>query len=135
MIIRPLQDGDTNFILSTWLRSHYASLQFYSSGTIIVPYPRDDVYFQGHQDKIKAVMALPGTRAMVCVAPDEPTQIMGWIVFDDETVHYCYVKAMYRRMGIGKRLVASASSASKYSHHTKHSKYINKGLQYDPYKF
>jgi hypothetical protein len=135
MILREHQDSDTNFVLSTWLRSFYEALKFYSSGTIVVPYPKDDIFFQGHQAKIKAIIMSPKTRVVVCVAPDDETQIMGWIAFDDECVHYCYVKHMYRKLGIGKRLIAEAKGASKYSHHTKYSKHINQGLQFDPYKF
>ncbi len=135
MKVRPMRDADLNFILSTWLKSYYDALKFYSSGTIRVPYPKDDIFFQGHQARIKALLLSPKTECMVCVAPDEDTQILGWIVFDAETLHYCFVKHYFRQMGIAKKLKESVKTATKYSHHTTRAKYVNHGLTYDPYKF
>lgn len=135
MNIRPLRESDMNLVLSTWLKSFYEALKYYSGGSIRVPYPRDDIFFQGHQAKIKALLLTPSVKCMVCVAPDEDNQILGWTVYDHETVHYVYVKHFVRKMGIGKKLRECAGTALKYSHHTKHSRYLNKGLTYDPYRF
>lgn len=133
--IRPMRDSDLNFILSTWLKSYYDALKFYSSGTIRVPFPKDDVFFQGHQAKIKSLLLSAKTECLVSVAPDDDNQILAWIVFDPECLHYCFVKHVFRQMGIGKSLMAHVKTATRYSHHTTRAKHINEGLLYDPYKF
>lgn len=136
MNIRPMGDSDLNFVLSTWLKSYYEALKFYASGSVRVPYPKDDVFFQGHQAKIKALLLNPNTHCLVCVAPDDNDQIIGWLVYDRSTLHYCYVKHVFRNLGAGKKLKAAMTApVALYSHHTKFSKHLNQGLTYDPYKF
>lgn len=133
MNIRPMRDTDLNLVLSTWLRSYYDALKFYSSGTIRVPYPKDDIFFQGHQDRIKHL--LKTAQCLVCVAPDEDNQIIGYVVFDEDTIHFCYVKHVFRKMGVGKKLMAETGKPHFFSHYTKFAKYLNHGLIYNPYTF
>lgn len=131
MKIRSMLDSDVNFILSTWLKSYYEELR--RNGAKGVQYPKDDVFFQGHQDKIKDI--LKRAKCEICTAPDDDNQIIGWVVYDPSSIHYCYVKQIYRKMGVAKALVSRALTARSYSHHTKYTRFIIKGLQYDPYKF
>ena len=133
MNIRPLNpdnESERNFILSTWLESYYDELK--NHGFKGVMYPKDDVFFKGHQYAIKKTLGK--SKALICTAPDDDNQILGSVVFDDMAIHYCYVKQPFRKFGIAKKL-CSESSAKLYSHHTKYSRYINKGLTFDPYKF
>lgn len=130
MKIRPMREGDVNFILSTWLRSYYEELKRY--GQKGCPYPKDDVFFQGHQERIKE--HLPKMTVMVCVAPDDENQILGWSAHLNGCLQYVYVKHFVRKMGIAKALMKSCSF-DRYSHHTRFSKHICKGLTYDPYRF
>lgn len=130
MKIRPMIDGDVNFILSTWLKSYYEALRHY--GAKGCPYPKDDVFFQGHQEAIKDT--LKTSQALVCVAPDDDNQIIGYAVLNGNCAHYVYVKQVFRQMGVAKALLKDAKLTS-YSHHTRHARHINKGLTYDPYKF
>lgn len=131
MKIRPMLEADVNFILSTWLRSYYDELK--RNGTKGVIYPKDDVFFQGHQERIKNL--LKSAKCEVCTAPDDDNQIIGWVTFDNYAVHYCYVKQVFRKMGVAKALISRALTARSYSHHTRFTRYVNKGLIYDPYKF
>lgn len=130
MKIRPMREGDVNFILSTWLKSYYEELR--RNGHKGVVYPKDDIFFQGHQGRIK--QHLPSMTVMVCTPPDDENQIIGWLAGDQSALHYVYVKQVFREMGVAKALMNSCSFKS-YSHHTRFSKYLNRGLQYDPYKF
>lgn len=141
MNIRPMREGDVNFVISTWLKSYYEALKWYASGSIRVPYPKDDVFFKGHQLKIKKHLediqsaVNNGTKCSICVAPDEDNQIIGWIVYDKDAIHYCYVKHVFRKMGVGRALVKLAGNTKSYSHHTKYSRYLNSSLEFNPYKF
>jgi hypothetical protein len=133
MNIRPLRDGDVNFILSTWLKSYYDALTTFSKRAQAKIAPPNEIFFKEHQEKIKA--ELLKSKCLVCVAPDEENQIIGYIVFDGDCLHYCYVKQVFRKMGVAKALSAKAQSLKHYSHHTPYSKYVNKGLVFNPYKF
>ena len=137
MKIRPMREGDVNFILSTWLRSYYEELR--RNGNKGVAYPKDDVFFHGHQALIKVRLgdAQESGQALVCVAPDDENQIIGWMISLGECLHYIYVKQVFRQMGVAKALLNAPGPVpvKNYSHHTKYSKYLNKGLTYDPYKF
>ena len=141
MKIRPARDTDMNLVLSTWMSSVFSCYEHYAGrihGTdrkSIRPFPSKGVFFEGHQLKIKALLLSPKTECLVCVAPDDDNQIIGWIVFDPDTVHYCYVKHVFRKYGAAKALMKMPKTAKFYSHHTTHSKYINQGLTFDPYKF
>lgn len=131
MKLRSMIEGDINFVLSTWLKSYYEELKRNGSKGVI--YPKDDVFFQGHQSRIKEV--LKTSECLVCVAPDEDNQIIGWIVFDKDAIHYCYVKQVFRKMGVARELQKQAIQPRSYSHHTRFSRYLNKGLTYNPYSF
>lgn len=131
MKIRPMLESDVNFVLSTWLKSYYEEMRRNGSKGVI--YPKDDVFFQGHQERIKDI--LKTAKAEICTAPDDDNQIIGWVVYDLNSIHYCYVKQVFRKMGVAKALISRALTARSYSHHTKYTKFINKGLKYDPYKF
>lgn len=123
-------ESDVNFVLATWLKSFYEELK--RNGTKGVIYPKDDVFFQGHQAKIKDV--LNRSKCLICTTEEDQDQICGWIVFDQDTIHFCYVKNPLRKFGVAKKLISQAS-AKFYSHHTKYSRYLNAGLTYDPYRF
>jgi hypothetical protein len=130
MITRPAVESDINFILSTWLKSYYEELK--RNGNKGVIYPKDDVFFQGHQQWIKR--ALSRSTALICTTEEDQNQIVGWIVYEDDTVHYVYVKNPLRKFGVAKLLLSKAKPKS-YSHHTKYARFLNQGLVYDPYKF
>lgn len=131
MKIRSMLDSDVNFILSTWLKSYYEELKRHGLKGVI--YPKDDIFFQGHQERIKEL--LKTASCDICTAPDDDHQIIGWIVYDKDSIHYAYVKQVFRKMGVAKALISRALTARSYSHHTKYTRHINKGLVYDPYKF
>lgn len=129
MNIRPMLDTDLNFVLSTWLKSYYEEQKRNGSKGVI--YPKDDVFFQGHQAKIKEI--LKTAECSIATAPDDDSQILGWACFEKGIVHYIYVKQVFRKLGVAKRLMPA--QVNSYSHHTRYSRYLNNGLTYDPYTF
>lgn len=138
MNFRLMNETDKNFVLSTWLKSYYESLKAFDEYLAFnklkgFVYPKDDIFFQGHQNKIKD--KLKNAECMVCTAPDDDRQIIGWIVYEPTVIHYIYVKQVFRKYGIAKKLKSKVPTAVKYSHHTKFAKYLKQGLVYDPYTF
>lgn len=55
--------------------------------------------------------ALRTSEVLVACSTERDQQIFGWCCFRTGVVHYVFVKPYYRRMGIGKTLLAAAGAA------------------------
>jgi len=99
--IRDLTPDMRNFVLNSWLRSLRASDCFYRRIDA-------NIFFDNHETLI--TKCLERTSVLVATPADHPSLVIGYIVFDDQgfsdsvTVHYCYVKSDYRKMGIATLL-------------------------------
>lgn len=145
-MIRKLKDSDFNFVLSTWMKSFYEAILHYCEKSDYLkskgcncptaPYPRSAVFYKSYQEKIKSKFHSGEIMIDVFHSPEDEDQIIGWIAYDKECIHYCYVKQVFRKYGIAKKLIANANKGfTTYTHHTVYSRNFNKGLIYDPYKF
>lgn len=133
MKIRPFKEGDLNFILSTWLRSYYDALTMFSRRASAKIAPPNEIFFKEHQAKIKELVK--SADVQICTAPDDDNQIVGYIVTKGDCLHFCYVKQVFRKLGVAKELRARSGTLSLYSHHTPYAKYVNKELTFNPYRF
>jgi len=95
---------DTNFILSSWLKSYRSS----------VPLVSDDIYFEYHKAYVTNLI-LKSTIIVAC-DPDYPSSIYGYAVTEPEIVHYVYVKHTLRRFGIATALLESHTKPFVTSH-------------------
>ena len=115
--IRDFFPEDTNFILNSWLMS------FQNKGS--VRYVEPSIYFANQEVIIKNILA----KADVKIACDSnrPDDVFGYIVCEKigglHCTHYCYVKELFRNMGIAKALASDVGltfeTASVYTHQTK----------------
>lgn len=69
---------------------------------------------------------------LVAFFPAVPDEIAGWVCRSTSIVHYLYVKAPYRRAGIGMQLCAKASF---HTHRTPRGEQLLRevGSQYNPF--
>ena len=123
--IRLAVPEDHNFILTSWMKSYL------DHGNWIFK-PTGKVYFAEAQERIKR--HLKGTVLIATTEADE-NQILGYVVLDATTVHYCYVKNTFRGFKIARALMKKTQGCEFYSQHTTYSKHITKGLTHNPYKF
>lgn len=98
--IRPLEAQDSPFVMSSFLRSYRdeggnASLS-------------NEVYYALY--KPRANRLVDRSTVLVITPEDDAWQILGWIAFEDVTLHYAYVKSTYRRMGLFDRLYRAAKA-------------------------
>lgn len=98
--IRPAAPTDVPFILNSWLR-HYHE---HGEGARHVP---NDVYFsaQGHHGLV--VKLLRESTVLVACTDDDQDAILGWACLAPPVLHYVYVKAPFRRLGIGRALLSA----------------------------
>ncbi len=112
--LRAATKDDHASIFSDWLRSGRKA-QAYSG----VP---SQIYFFWVHLMIENLLA-PMAKAtwLVACAADDPTKIYGWLcghrvdslAGDQAILHYVYVKKLYRRLGIGSRLVEALRGPSE----------------------
>lgn len=58
---------------------------------------------------------------------------LGWSVTRPALVHYVYVKPHFRRMGIGRALIAGVGNTFEHSHRTSDFRWLARGGTYNPY--
>ncbi len=109
-IVRPLAEADHAFIFSSWLKSYRGSATDVSSA----------VYFAQHHRLVDRLLK----RSVVLIAAnaDDLTQILGYLVCEEvagvAVVHYVYVKAPFRNLGIASHLMRAACGMARGVHHS-----------------
>jgi hypothetical protein len=134
IVVRAFEAGDKSFIYDSWLKSFRNTSPFAKS-------IRDDVYYLGEASKITAMSMRPKSNVMIATFPDEPGVILGFIAFEPETIHYCYVRDVWRKNGIARMLFEASglSRMSAFTHWTDPcASFVARKdmeLKYDPYRF
>jgi len=135
MVIRPANQGDVPFIFNSWLKSynHHAIYPFR------IP---TEIYYKAHHDIVERILK-SNTVLIACDAKDE-TSIYGYIVAGltsgIPTIHYVYVKSLFRKLGIATALMNCLDANMDYAILISHmSKAFEKSFQtkgnfiYNPY--
>lgn len=130
---RGLQETDSEFIYSSWLRS-------FRNGTMMKNVP-NAIYYGNHHKIIGRLMKEATT--VVCCNIEDPSIIYGYInyqIIDGQfCLHYIYVKHLYRKLNIARDLLAQTgndfSKLGCYTHQTMPaiSKEESLNLVYHPY--
>jgi GNAT superfamily N-acetyltransferase len=125
-LLREATKADLRFVHSSWHTSFWNTwakkhvpLAVYSQMM--------DAFIDGH---------FPYSRTLVAYFPEVPDEVLGWASINERTssLHYCYVKSTYRRMGIGRGLVEGR--AKFYTQYTdSHGRQFARavGLQFNPF--
>lgn len=96
--IRDFKVEDKSLIMATWLRGLYYGDSWFSQ----IP---KSLFMNNYKQILEAILA----RSVVKVACDikDPDTIFGYSVLskDYQTIHWVFVKAAFRKQGIGKSLL------------------------------
>lgn len=124
MIIREARESDLAFIYSTWLRGQYHGSAYFS-------FIDKDYYFKEYA-KIITNLLSTSTIMVTCLEEDDDV-IIGYLVYNTDTVHWAYVKQVWRNKGVANKMFLFCSSVFS-SGMTDASKEIlvKKGLTYRP---
>lgn len=94
--LRDATQDDLSFITSSWMQSYY---------------PQSNLSFEDYkhyQNKLVKNILKNSINTVACDETDN-NLIFGYIIHDmyinEPVIHYLYVKALYRRMGIAKALI------------------------------
>lgn len=107
--VRERSPGDFNFIKATWIRA----LRF---GNPWFAKTEGTSYYKAYSRIIDSLLSLPETNVAVACLSDEPDVILGYSVYRGSTLDFVYVKAKWRKIGIGNSLVPN--NINKVTHLT-----------------
>lgn len=109
-----MRPEDLNFILSTWLRCY----RFQSPTVNRVP---NHVFYPKHQLFIEKL--LKKSTALMAVMKEDPVVILGYLISEPGTLHFCYIKKECRGEGIARLLLKNQgfdlSKETEFSHFTR----------------
>lgn len=123
MIFDAPQADEFPFVFDSWARSYRRSRW---AGTI-----PNHLYDTVSREGSKGIIDRPNTRVVVAVAPGDERRVMGYYVAEPGVLHWLYVKQAFRRMGIGRSLLAHADAQfelKEYTHRTNASAGFLRGL-------
>lgn len=106
--IRRATEQDSDFLLNSWLTSYW------DSRAPAIKQMRKRRFFERHHP-IASRLVESSTVFVACAHDDEPT-ILGYAVYsheDPQTLHYVYVKHIFRRHGIASELLSAAGWPSR----------------------
>jgi hypothetical protein len=127
IIIRPCNTDDKNLIYSDWLKGQYWGSEYFGKMD-------QDQYFFEYAKHITNLICKPGTMIDCAVLEDQPNFVVGFIVYNDQKLHWAYVKKAYRKQGL-LNLLLKNMDFTEFSGHTKAGLAIGKkkGLQFNPF--
>lgn len=134
---RVMEEGDLNFVLSTWLKSYRVDAKEDLVNPVVSRIP-GRTYFKGQEAAIKKI--LKNASVLVACDKDDPSFITGYFVFESTKLHYLYVKGTFRNRGIARKLLDQSgldlTHPFEFTHHTPDIFWIKRKLpllHYNPY--
>lgn len=131
--IRELRPNDMSFVLSSWIKSFYAGGTGYKEAR--------SVFHKGMESIIRRNISAKNFIVLIACLEEDEDAIFGYAAFGlDYTLHYVFVKDIYRKVGIAKRLLRHMLKDKKeitVSHWTQDMKIIKKmyNVTYNRFKF
>ncbi len=93
--IREAIPSDIPFIYNSWLKS-------FRFGNLDSRTMRTSVFYENYREVVDNI--LEQSQVVVACLPDEPSVILGYMVFHKSIIHYMFVKESFRRLGIATTL-------------------------------
>lgn len=119
--IRPPKESDLSFIFATFSKSMRNESDLGRS-------TRNNIFFSGFQKVIDEI--LNNSSLFISCSNDDEDFIAGYLIRQNDSIHYIFVRPSCRRQGIAHKLVEQAfvgvDQPIEYSLHTSDSKRITK---------
>lgn len=122
---RPATPEDLVFVKDSWFESYRRGGRS--------PEVRFDVYAAGMRALIERLVK--ETPVQVAYVPGVDDEVLAWVCRTDATLHYVYVKQVYRKRGLAAALVA-LPPIERYTFETVPGKKMmqRRGAKYDPFE-
>jgi GNAT superfamily N-acetyltransferase len=125
-LLRPGRPDDRAYVARTWV-ADYRSSTFaeWAGGS----------YYAGHNDSVTKCLDRSSVRVTVAHVPDDDSALLGFAVREGAVLHYVYVRADLRRLGIAKAMLGSDMTV-RYTHRSQtRGCYPPQDWTFDPYLF
>ncbi len=101
-LIRDYKEADKSFIMATFLRGLYYGDFFFN----LIP---KDIFMDNYKKIAEAMLGTAKVHIKVACLKEDPDVILGYSILsaDHKTIHWCFVKGVFRRKGIAKSLTPS----------------------------
>lgn len=118
------------FVFQTWLRTY----RRFNHHLKEIP---EKLYFEHYKRILQNILARPHAVIALAVLPDDFDVILGWAIYEDQTLHYVFTKAdcQARLKGIAKSLIPE--NINQVSHLTSFGRMIlknHKNIIYNPFE-
>jgi len=123
--IRPAHGEDLHFIYSTWLNNVWASSEHDIACS-------KHFFFTSYSKVIDEILNDKATLVSVACAPDDASVIYGYCVSHNKTIHFIFVKSIFRRCGIATALCERIEFDGSMTHLSKMLRGFNQFLDYKP---
>ena len=107
ILIRDIHEDDLAFIFSTWLLGLRYGNEAYKEID-------KDVYFSNYKKVIDQLLKCSQVR--VACLPDDPSVVLGYVVYESTRLHWVFVKKAFRKLSIASQLLPK--DITSYSHVT-----------------
>lgn len=98
ILLREMQTGDRNLILSTWLKGLYFGSDYFRT------IDASD-FFEHYNRLFNAYLDSHFSSVTIAALRNDPDVIVGYSIADEDTLHFVFVKKAWRKKGIGRMLV------------------------------
>lgn len=124
--VRDYDPSDKNFVYSTWLKGLYFGNEWFKE----IPEP---VFLRAYQRVLESIMALPQTKVAIACLPDVTDVILGYAVYQDQRLHWVFVKNSWRNLGIATAIVPKDITQCSHLTHVGLILKRKKGLIFNPF--
>ncbi len=118
---------DRNFILATFLRGLYYGDSWFSE-------INKSVFMEHYHKVINYLIDKKTINIRVACLKDDPTVILGYAIFEGDTLHWVFIKKSWRNIGLAKDLVPKDIKIVTHLTSVGLSISKRKGFEFNPFK-
>lgn len=107
--VRDFKEEDKNFVLATFLRGLYYGDSWFTD----IP---KDIFMDNYKSVAESLVSSPKVTIKIVCLKEDTDVILGYSILssDFQTVHWVYVKSIWRRRGIGSSIVPNYFTAASH---------------------
>ncbi len=110
VVFRPARESDHAFIADSWRRSFEGAPSVHGA---------DREHYKHEMTRlIRSLLQAKGTTTYVACDQEDDDVLLGFACFSERELHYVYVRADFRQMGIAKSLLGMSAEIAQYTFRT-----------------
>lgn len=124
-MLRPVRHDDFAYIFSTIMPSVWLGNPFFKK-------IKRNIFLPHYRVVIDSIIENPKTQILIAAFNEDDSLILGYSIFQDDTLHYVYVKGAYRNRKIATLLLENFKF-NKVTHYTNQGEWLKLDAELDPF--